>query len=563
MAFMNKKQQIVGLPVSPGAGALPVGNADGSWTSGINGDPKGNSFAAEAGVSGASLTGGAVIASAGGNTCQMEETGIVTINAQEVDLKAIPEYASPEDPLATMSDLGTPGGAFVDPCAIKPQGRLWVPPAYMQTTGDAAVQLKVTGGIPSLAAFVWLQEITCAISYLSAYVKTVTVPGRMDVLIYEKNDLLAHVSNSENATLLGSGYIANIATTGWKRFYVPEPTPPYGAHVFQHGREYVALFVCENFGDAADISLSCRRWNTSCGSMIPDGCSSLICSDGSTVIPLTQDSKPAMLNVVLGSTTNHSPALIYGRYNGKYLSLFDGAAWQLREIPIEGIWNQAENNPVGCYNVFVSYTDGVGWNMALDYTEAEGVGLQDGIEVAPDEPRARLVGGFSAIERQTGLQAPIDVPDWRGVDNLHNRKPRKIAKFCPYAGNTDETITGNTQWRPWQNSTSFRINFYCCKATELRVLASTLGISCDVAVQVDAVTELHPHSSAAATGNLSMHFHVKSLETTLTPGLHYIVPMVQSISTSATGYLLYHKDTAVTGGGTDYSVRAQLHGDLS
>ena len=158
--------------------------------------------------------------------------------------------------------------------------------------------------------------------------------------------------------------------------------------------------------------------------------------------------------------------------------------------------------------------------------------MQDGIEVKSGATQRRLVGGMYAIERQSGFQAPIDVHDWRGVDNLHNRQPRKIAKYCPYAGDTQETIPGNTQWRPWQNDTSFRINFYCVRPTNLRALASIQVVSADVAVQVDAISGLHPYSAIGVTANFS-HFHqVKSLETQILAGVHYVIPMAQAARSS-------------------------------
>jgi len=79
-----------------GGASLPDGDEDGAilvwnnsthaWEVGIDKDPRGNSFAAQEGLSGASVTAGALSASASGNTAQVEPDGTVTLNAIETNL---------------------------------------------------------------------------------------------------------------------------------------------------------------------------------------------------------------------------------------------------------------------------------------------------------------------------------------------------------------------------------------------------------------------------------------------------------------------------------------------
>lgn len=88
------------------SGSAPVGSVLTKTTNGVelidDGDLKGNSLAAQAGLSGASVTGGALTASEDGDTAQIEADGTMTVNAIERHISLIPvgEIIKP-----TTSDL--------------------------------------------------------------------------------------------------------------------------------------------------------------------------------------------------------------------------------------------------------------------------------------------------------------------------------------------------------------------------------------------------------------------------------------------------------------------------
>ena len=439
------------------------------------------------------------------------------------------------------------GGAESDYSALlSPQGRLWVPPAYMQTSSDAAVDLLSAA---HAAAFRFVPEVDFGLFSVSLYLTAVSMSGNCTISLHEDNAGNPGAKIGDDLAAVAVGSSADV----WLR-------AAWNSVQVYRNRTYWLKFTGEV---GKNFSLSARRWNTSIGSMFPDGCRAKQTSDGTNWTECAQDQKPALLNVVLNSTANHSPQLIYGRFNGAKIPLHNGAdTWGPATIPETGIVLNCDALAANTgFNVFLYDNEGALTLEAI--TDATAPVMQDGIEVKSGATQRRLVGGIYAIQRRPGFQAPIDVPDWRGVDNLHNRQPRKIAKYCPYAGDTQETIPGNTQWRPWQNDTSFRINFYCVRPTNLRALASIQVVCADVAVQVDAISGLHPRSAIGVTTNVSHYHQVKSLETPILTGVHYVIPMAQSLGAAATGYLLHHKDTVVSGGSTDYSSRSQVHGELS
>ncbi len=429
---------------------------------------------------------------------------------------------------------------------LNPQGRLWVPPAYMQTSGDAAVDLLSAA---HAVAFRFVPEVDFGLFSVSFFLTAVSISGNCTISLHEDNAGNCGAKIGSDLAVVAVGSSADV----WLR-------AAWSSVQLYRNRTYWLKFTGET---GKNFSLSARRWNTSIGSMFPDGCQAKQTSDGTSWTECAQEQKPALLNVVLNSSANHSPQLVYGRYVGKHTSLYDGlGAWEPATIPEAGIILNCETLSVNTgFNVFLYDNEGA---LTLEATaDATAPIMQDGIEVKSGATQRRLVGAFYAIERRPGFQAPIDVHDWRGVDNLHNRQPRKIAKYCPYAGDTQETIPGNTQWRPWQNDTSFRVNFYCVRPTKLRALASIQVVNVDVAVQLDAINGLNPCAANGATTNVSHYHEVKSLETQILVGVHFVIPMAQSLGVATTGYLLHHKDTVVSGGSTDYSSRSQVHGELS
>lgn len=224
------------------------------------------------------------------------------------------------------------------------------------------------------------------------------------------------------------------------------------------GRKYWVSFAGQN---TKNFSLSKRRVNAANGSMFPDGCECRESTDGGTTwTESQQDLMPAMLNVVLNSTTHHVPQLVYGRRNGTHISLYDGSSWTALAIPAAGIALDMEAhsapNAVTGYRVFV-------YNNAGTLTlTAEDVALaaQDGIPVKTGATGRRFVGLVYPLERQTGYYGPISCPDELLVWNLHNRKRVTAGKACPYVASTYRYPTGPQVWEKWY-SDDFRVRVLC------------------------------------------------------------------------------------------------------
>jgi hypothetical protein len=204
----------------------------------------------------------------------------------------------------------------------------------------------------------------------------------------------------------------------------------------QRGKRYWILFSGQ---EGKSFSLSSRRWNTNEGSLFPD---SVYVADDDVALKTTsdggsawtanlQDDKPAMLNVVLNSTPNHCPQLHYGRKSGGYVYLPTAG---LTTIPEQAAVLSLEDKSADeTLNVWF-HQDGT---LSAD-TERRVV--TEGIEVKNGAPTSRFVGIVHPVERQPGLQGPIDVEDMRLVRNAcQDAVP--VGKRCPY-GASDFTLQG-------------------------------------------------------------------------------------------------------------------------
>jgi hypothetical protein len=113
----------------------------------------------------------------------------------------------------------------------------------------------------------------------------------------------------------------------------------------------------------ATSRLSVRRWNTNPASMFPDGCESKE-NDGNTWTQSLQDNKPALMNVVLNSTQNHVPQLMYGRQSGKGVYLPQTG---FCDIPETGIALNCEGLSAGTlFSIYLSLQEG---SLRLDASE--------------------------------------------------------------------------------------------------------------------------------------------------------------------------------------------------
>jgi hypothetical protein len=193
----------------------------------------------------------------------------------------------------------------------------------------------------------------------------------------------------------------------------------------------------------ATSRLSVRRWNTSPASMFPDGCESKE-NDGNFWTQSLQDNKPALMNVVLNSTQNHVPQLMYGRQSGKCVYLPQTG---LRDIPETGIALNCEALTAGAlFSVYLRLQDG---SLQL-HASATKRTVNQGIEVKSDDPSCLFLGTMYAFNHRSTFQGPIDVMDWRGI--AYRGMKKTFGKWCPFAAETYEPLFPAKMWIPASGS---------------------------------------------------------------------------------------------------------------
>ncbi|MEJ2746102.1 MAG: hypothetical protein P8123_10540, partial [bacterium] len=167
---------------------------------------------------------------------------------------------------------------------------------------------------------------------------------------------------------------------------------------------------------------------------------------GSTWTQATQDSLPAMWNVVVNSVADkHVPQLCYGRFTGKYSYIPDASRM---EIPETGILLDCSGLTADTAYYVYEYDDS--GSLAIEASTTVPT-TDEGIEVKTGATTYRSLGFFVPEARISTYQAPIDVEDNRGVDNDFNRFKRSISKFNPFSGNTVENVAADTTWRSWNS----------------------------------------------------------------------------------------------------------------
>ena len=67
---------------------------------------------------------------------------------------------------------------------LNPQGRLWVPPAYMQTSGDAAVDFISAAHAVALR---FVPEVDFGLFSVSFYLTAVSITGNCSISLHEDN----------------------------------------------------------------------------------------------------------------------------------------------------------------------------------------------------------------------------------------------------------------------------------------------------------------------------------------------------------------------------------------
>jgi len=315
-----------------------------------------------------------------------------------------------------------------------PNGRLYVPHSYVQTTSDVAVQLNAAA---DWAAQKFIPTVDFEIFSASIYITAEATQGIMDVAIY------SDVSNAPDTKLadikadLDSGGSADT----WIRFTCDTN------YQCQRGVPYWFVIKGE---DGDDYSLSCRRWNTNAASMFPDGAVAKVSTDsGSSWSAVTEDSKAASLNIVINSSTNHVPPLMYGRYNGKYIYL---PGTGVMEIPEEGVVRTCDALTAG--TVYYTYAYNNSGTLALDNSTTAPT-LHEGILVKTGATNYRYVGMICPKTLVSSYEGPVDVMDYRGVANAYNKIKTTWGKLAPFGTDTQGSITNGGGWQKWNGDESY------------------------------------------------------------------------------------------------------------
>ncbi|MGO9567273.1 MAG: hypothetical protein ACLP5H_07020 [Desulfomonilaceae bacterium] len=427
---------------------------------------------------------------------------------------------------------GNQGGSIEVRQLGEPPGRLVVPPAYMQTTGELAIQCNTANYVTVL--FGWTQEVDFALSSFSVYLAATAVPALLNWWVSE-------VDQNGDCTfsfpIQGENYPWGFLETGSTPHVWVRTT--FNPLQLQRDKRYC---LCFRATGSADVSFSARRQIPAIGSGHPQGCWSKTSTDieGQIWSDLQQDSRPALLNVVLNSTPNHSPQLVYGRSTGKDVALYNGSKWESREIPEAGINLNCEGLPAETlYNIYLHDSSGT---LALEAATTPRM-ISEGVEVKSEAPTHRYLGLVCPIERQTGLQAPIKVYDWMGVYNAYNRLPTFVGKPAPYAVAT-EGAGSDTNWVAISDFTAKFIAGHQCRFVSDFSLASVNGTRLTVLLDGAALSHV-PISWTVHTSDLiSVH-----AEFVLSEGCHAVCPAASGWP--AFDYSLYdpiYGTSSLTGG---------------
>lgn len=190
---------------------------------------------------------------------------------------------------------------------------------------------------------------------------------------------------------------------------------------------------------AKDFSFSTRRWNVAQGSMFPDGCITKTSTAAGIWTQAEQDSKPALMNIVINSSANHCPQLHYGRRTGAY-DYIPGVG--IKQIPLAGISLACDDLTATSFTALSSGTrynvdlyDNAGTLALVQYTTATSESAEGIIQGAANR---KFLGIMYVINLVSTKQGPIDVMDARLLRNLG--RPKLVGKHSPYAAFTTQVI---------------------------------------------------------------------------------------------------------------------------
>ena len=345
-----------------------------------------------------------------------------------------------------------------------------------------------------------------------------------------------HLVEAQNGSAPGEllhtlGTFPSGSLAGW----CGSPISEENRYQFQRSK---TVWIVEKGEASKDYSVSKHRWNTNIGSMFPD---EMIVSkesqDGGTSWTIClQDDMPALWNLILNSTPQQVPHLMYGRFNGTRINI-GGSAYV---IPEEGILLNcssldAVNQGDTPYNVFIYDNAGT---LALE-ASTQGVEVTDSVEHKSGDPSRRFLGIIAPREILSGVRGPVDVPDLRLVENRFNQLVKTIGKPCPYSTSTYFTPRRGSinagQYHRWNSNDDWMVEFLSLDR-QINYTATCCSSGGGVAsgIGVDSSSRISEHSSINKVYNTSAQ-----LMAPLPNGLHYVIPL--AISASGSAYSLYFR----------------------
>lgn len=362
-------------------------------------------------------------------------------------------------------------------------------------------------------------SFTNSVSYRHYRLKTTEAQDTGNLYIRELLFIQAQEASAPGSLLQSLGTLSSGSSAGWQRLAIPQGN----RYQFQRSRP---VWIVEKGQTSKDYSVSTRRVHTGNGSMPPDEMriSKKSTDAGAKWTRCLQDGVDASWNIILNSTSNHVPQLLYGRYNGR--SFYVNGS--ILDIPEEGIFLDCSSlNEVNQgdtpYNIYL-YLDSGALTLEASTT---GVAATTGIEHKDGDPSRVFVGKMAPREIQSGHSGPIDVPDLRLLWNRYNRRIRRLGKRCPYTSQTTLSLTLNDGWKKFNDGDDWKLSFVCHDQDILFHLHTVINTSHSVAFSV-GLDEITPYENQIAEP-YGTQFSTEQFSLIVSPskGYHEVWPIHQ------------------------------------
>jgi hypothetical protein len=170
-----------------------------------------------------------------------------------------------------------------------------------------------------------------------------------------------------------------------------------------------------------------------------------------------------LLNIVLASTENHVPQLVYGwdGKRGNKVAICDWQGtheWILRTIPDAGFMYPLDSftadESLDIYVYYYNDTEDLFGLIEGDPASDERV-YNDGIEVNSNGINNRFIGLVTPVNRISTYQAPIRCDTYNSLWNAENQTEQVMYRQ-PYAGDA-HAAGSNTTWQKAENNDDYTI----------------------------------------------------------------------------------------------------------